>query len=459
MGNSTTVNVFEFEGGKMQATRKPLPEMKLSSLKTLTKEKRSTGSIDPIDSTEWARWGSDGKWPTTFREKIHKVPLAGEAIRKLVALMYGNGLVYFKTEELKNGAKVAAHYDQEIEEFLCRSKIRTKWLISQMTDYRYFMNVFGEMIFSKDKSKVLAIYHKDAEHSRVQQRDEKITESTKLYYSARFANGEDPSKNQRIEIPLLPEFEEVAFIEKASAKKFGYHGCYPTPGRIHYADATWSGLSRKDGYLDISTAVPEIISAMQNNQVRLKYQINIPESYFKLRHPEWDDYTMVKRNVVVDKKVTELNGSLSNTSDAYKSITNVYSDDHVRNGDSDGGKITIIAIDDKTKKDSWVPSSNAADAQIVQGLGLHPSQMGLAPEGGKMGSGSGSDQRESFNTQISLNTIDQMIVLEPLNFISEYNEWGVTFMIDHTHHTTTNDQESGMKPSANSTEVKPAAHE
>ena len=117
-------------------------------------------------------------------------------------------------------------------------------------------------------------------------------------------------------------------------------------------------------------------------------------------------------------------------------------------------------MDDKIKSNAWVPSSEKADAQIVQGLGLHPSQVGLATEGGKMGSGSGSDQRESYNTGITLNTIEQEIVLEPLNWIAAFNaqtdpkNWDITFFIDHTIHTTTNVQESGLVPSPTTTVVE-----
>jgi uncharacterized protein (DUF39 family) len=80
--------------------------------------------------------------------------------------------------------------------------------------------------------------------------------------------------------------------------------------------------------------------------------------------------------------------------------------------------------------------------------------MGLAPEGGKMGAGSGSDQRESYNTGISLNTIEQDILLEPLNWIATFNaqtnpDWDVTFYIDHTMHTTTNNIETGLVPGQN----------
>lgn len=52
------------------------------------------------------------------------------------------------------------------------------------------------------------------------------------------------------------------------------------------------------------------------------------------------------------------------------------------------GKIEVVAVDDKLKTGAWVPDSTAADAQIVQGFGIDPSQIGLTQEGGKMGAGS-----------------------------------------------------------------------
>lgn len=65
-----------------------------------------------------------------------------------------------------------------------------------------------------------------------------------------------------------------------------------------------------------------------------------------------------------------------------------------------------------------------------------------------------SDKREAYNLMITLNTPDQRRILERMNWISKYNGWGVT-MVDHTHHTTTNDQETGIQPGNQTTQVKP----
>jgi hypothetical protein len=192
------------------------------------------------------------------------------------------------------------------------------------------------------------------------------------------------------------------------------------------------------------------------NQATLKYQILIPESYFKIRHTQWDNYPDKQRATLIDAKVAELNDALSGTDNAYVSIATVFRTE--MNGNA-LGKIEIIAIDDKMKNDNWVPSSEAADAQIVQGLGLHPSQVGLAPEGGKMGAGSGSDKMQTFNIGVSLNTIEQNIVLELLNWIARWNaatdpSWDIRFFINHDRLTTTNQQESGVQPSEFSTQIQ-----
>lgn len=35
----------------------------------------------------------------------------------------------------------------------------------------------------------------------------------------------------------------------------------------------------------------------------LKYVINIPETFFEIRHPDWSNYTFEKRKAIIEKKV------------------------------------------------------------------------------------------------------------------------------------------------------------
>ena len=428
-------------GVKKQMTKAPLPR-------------------EEAQGYRWAPWGANDCLPTEIRRKIEKVPMASQAVYRLIAMMYGNGLAYYRNDDLKEEEqKVKRARIPLVENWLRRNKITTKWLIPQFADYRYTMNTFSEMAMNRRRDEITNIYHKPGEFCRLSKQNESTLNIDNIFFSPDFSQGYPPIRSRIKSIPLLPWYESECFLRRLRKYNFAYHSRFETPGITYYARPFWIGLFRKNGWIDVSIKVPEVVNAMMSNQVILKYQILIPESYFEIRHEGWQSsYTDVQRNEIIDKKIDEINDMLQGTDNLFKSISTVFKQDPVTGADL--GKIEIIAIDDKTKKDEWVPSSDRSDAQIVQSLGLHPSQVGLAPEGGKMGAGSGSDQRESFNTQISINTIDQEIVLEPLNFIAEYNarggdlsgpvvrpEWDITFLIDHTHHTTTNNQESGMEPS------------
>ncbi len=194
--------------------------------------------------------------------------------------------------------------------------------------------------------------------------------------------------------------------------------------------------------MDVSANVPKIVEAMQRNQISLRYIINYPESYFHFRHPDWSSFDAEKRREIITAKQVEINAYLAGADNAGKSLINVFRENEVSGVHI--GKPEIVAVDDKAKTVTWVPDSNFADSQIVQALGLDPSQIGLAPEGGKMGAGSGSDKMQAYNQHILLNTPDQQKVLEVLNFVSRYNKWGLTAAVRHTSLTTQNEDRSGI---------------
>lgn len=402
---------------------------------------------DGSAGSEHAYWGSSDTQPTQMRQKFQAVPIAMATLEKKVKFLHGNGLAYYREADLANGVNVERAYIPEIEAWLQRNYIRTRWLLANITDYAMHINTFTEFIREKGNVKINAIYHKSAEFCRVSPQNPKRNwRVEKLFYAPRFAEGTGVNKDNRVEMPLFQWDDEVKWLkDNANAPKFGMHSYYPMPGTIYYANPFWIGLTEKNSWLDVAANVPRIVSAMQHNQVIIKYMITIPMSYFQARYPDWDTWGHKERNTLIDQKITALNEALVGTDNALKTLTTIVNEDPVSGAHV--GAIKIEALDDKAKRDVWVPDSDAADQQIVRALGVHASQMALQPAGGKMGAGSGSDQRESYNSQISLNTIDQEIILEPLQLVSRINGWGVRFFIDHTWHTTTNDQETGLVPS------------
>ncbi|MGL6148977.1 MAG: hypothetical protein ACRC1V_11020, partial [Plesiomonas sp.] len=373
------------------------------------------------------------------------VPLAMSAIDKLVKMMYGDGIIYYSEEEFAQTGTARKLFLPEVEQFLRKNRITAAWFIQQCWDYRLYANTFSEMMLDKDGKKIVELCHKSAEHCRLSKQNPSNFKIEYMRYSAQFSTLKYPNDTDIKSIPLYRWYEEERFFEWLRGAKFAWHTCLPTPGQLHYARPPWIGLFKECGWLDVASNVPKIVSAMQNNQISIKYQIKISIEYFRSRNPDWDSYTDQQREEKIDAAIDRINSYLTGPENQFKTWSDVYQEDPITH--QLFGDIQILPIDDKTKTGTWVPDSNAADAQIVQSLGLHPSQVGLSPEGGKMGAGSGSDQRESFNTQIGLNTMEQDLILEPLNFISRFNGWGVRFMIAHTHHTTTNVKENGLIPS------------
>lgn len=433
------------------ATGRFLPSMR-TTVKAELPDPNAAPAKKPYSSWEtsgwnWAPWGGDDRFPAHIREKCEEVPIASQSIYRLAALMYGNGIAYYRRSDLMtNGTDVQRAFIQDVEDFLQRSLIETRFLPAQFMDYRMYANCFSELIFSEDRQQIVRIWHKQAEHCRLSRQSELSYRSEYLLYSPRFTNGDLPPDNEIAKIPLMQVDDEPRFLRRLRGWKFAWHSYFPTPGMIYYARPPWIGLFRKNGWIDAAAAVPEVVNAMMRNQIRLKYQIIVHVDYFRTRYPEWDSYTAEDRERKLDGLRDAIDSTLVGTNNAYRSIMSVFGTDTFGR---ETGKIEIISIDDKTKKDDWVPSSTAADAQIVQSLGYSPTMMGLASERGSIGAGSGSDKREMYNILLSTNTLEQRIVLEPLQYIAQYNartnpDWDVVFFIDHTTHTTTNDKESGM---------------
>jgi hypothetical protein len=456
--NVTTIDVVQTP----QGYRAIYPEAKLTAKPKTDNSPTPTQAPIPPEihsGYQWAPWGAGDCLPNDIQQKILSTPIAGEAVRRMMGMMYGNGLAYYRNQDLFSGdTKIKRFHYRGIEEWLKRNKLKTRWVIPQILDYRFFMNTFSDVIFNRRKDFITGLYHKSAPFCRLSKMDEKDLHIKHLIYSPYFGQGHPPSSNKRVAVPLLRWYDEENFLKKLSGRKFAYHSKMETPGSIYYATMFWIGLFQKDGWVDVNKAVPKVISAMMNNQVRLKYQILIPDTYFQIRHQnEWSGMDDKARQKIMDDLVDKINKDLSGTENAYVSITTFFREDPVSKEQS--GIIKIIAIDDKVKSDSWVPSAEHSNAQIAMGLGMHPSQMGIGKSGGPLSAGSGSDQRESFNTGINLNTIEQEIILEPLNWIAQFNaktdpNWDVTFFFDHTYHTTTNNQESGMQASQTTLEVQ-----
>lgn len=396
------------------------------------------------NGVSWAYWGDDDLWPTTMRQKMELVPIAGATLERKISMMVGEDLIWVKTEDYRRfGLEAEQVYNSEVEDFMDENRIETEWWPAQCADYCLPFNCFSELTLSRDRKRITGLYHIAAEHARLSKANTR-NQVDWVLYSMHFPFGTAQNDTTRVAIPLFKWYDRDAFLSGLRNSKFAWHTRFPTPGMIYYARPWWLGLFKDNGWMDVSSQVPKIVSAMQKNQMALKYIIAIPESYFMILHPEWTGFENTRRQEIIDQKVKELNTYLAGVDNVFKSVAYVFREDEITKMPM--GKIEITAVDDKAKSGTWVPDSYAADAQIVQGFGIHPTNMGLAPQSGSMGAGSGSDKMQTYNQGILLNTKDQRLVLEPLNLVSRYNGWGLTCIVKHTHLTTQDNSRTGIEP-------------
>jgi len=413
------------------------------------KNANKTAPAVPIwadNGTRWAYWGDNNLLPTSMRQKMELVPIAGAAIAKKINLMQGEGIVWYKTDEYKRvGHQAEPQFLPEVEDFMEENRVEDEWFNAQCADFCLPFNCFSELILSNDKSKITGLYHISAEHARLSKANGR-NEVNWLNYSYHFPFSTAENDDNRVVMPLFKWYDNQKFMDGLTGRKFGWHSRFPTPGMIYYARAWHMGLFKDGGWMDVSANVPKIVAAMQTNQISLKYIINYPESYFLFRYPDWHTYDQAERQKKIAEKQADITAYLTGPENVGKSLMTIFRENEVTGAPM--GKPEIIAIDDKAKSGTWVPDTSFADSQIVQGMGLDPSQMGGMSDGGKMGSGSGSDKMQSYNQHILLNTPDQRLVLQPLNYISKYNGWGLTAAVKHTTLTTQNESRSGISTAA-----------
>lgn len=458
-----TFNIIE-SGGKVQAV---LPHeaslgVLANSIPQSALDPAEVGNPRPAISTYpddadtgfgHAPWGPTDDFPNRVHLKNSRVAIAQQAILKLAKKLYGAGIYYVRRSDFAKTRTPDRAYIPDVEDFLDDNEINLHWYFPQCLEWQTLWNTFSEMKLSLSKKYVVGIYHKEANFCRLSVQDKNTGVIRNLIYDTRFAFWQhqnlpgDPSNPKSdtpksTVIPLIPWWRKEEWLSNLGGYTFAWHTRIRSGAAIYYPMPPWEGLFKKNGWMDSAADVPRIVNSMQQNQIRLKYQFVVEETYFKILHPEWESYTAEQRRAAIDKLNNTMNETLVGVDSGYTSLLSVFKYDATLNQML--GKVEIVAVDDKIKADAWVPGSEKANFEIVQGLGAHPTDFGLARENGSMGAGSGSAEMQNYNISTLTNTIEQEYLLAPLNFIARYNRWDVRFMIDNPKLTTQNGDKSGV---------------
>ena len=400
-----------------------------------------------LNTGDYYDWGENNDWPYIIRRKLEKSTSAYPLIFKAVSLIYGDGIQYYK--EVKDGNKLDKSFESipEIDDFFRENRIN-RFMLEQLMDYKFYGNAWSEFILAKKLEKITEIHHKEAEFCRIKRKESKDIAPTAIGYSGLWLDlGSEAPKPIGLLNPRERNKEAIQKKFKAT-HKFAYHTFFPSPGRAIYAMPSHGGLYRKDGWLDYANSVPEIMNAINQNQISIKYHIKIPYEYWTAMYKDWDAMTQKKREEAIDKKLKEMDEWLSGGKNAGKAFVSHFAVDPVSRKPIAGWE--IIAVDDKVKKGEYIPSVQEADAQIARAIGLDSSLSFLQSQGNSMGAGSGSDKRIGFQNTVALTKAEQEVLFEPLYLIRDFNGWDKDIKFSFKHQTPTT---LDVNPTGNNTQM------
>ena len=373
-----------------------------------------------------AAWGANNDFPQKLIKKIRLNGAALSGLRVSRKAHYGSGFVLVE-EKHEHGKRIieqkCLHEYQNINTFWKRNQMKRFWK-ETITDLEYFAIAFPEYVLSKDFKTINCIKRQKTSDCRFEMMDKNTRTIKNVYISSKWTQGLDTASKYVAKVPLIDSYwpaEQVRqYCKKHKISNFIRPIFYPLVDESYYPKAEWHSVVNS-GWLDIANSIPKFKKAFLENQLNIKFHIEISVEYFERKYKEdWQNFTAEKREETRTQFLEQLDTALRDTENAGKSINSmIYKDD---NGNALPG-LKITAVDNKLKDGAYLQDTSAGNQEILTAIGVDPSLIGAGIPGGKLGAGSGSDKREAWFILSALMKTNRDTTLEPFEFIQQYNAW------------------------------------
>lgn len=402
--------------------------------------------------SEIASWGKNNDYPQKVIEAVRLNGSASSGLRFLRKAHYGNGLILYKDNVNDQGKKqiqlVPVTENKDINDFFLKSQVR-RFSKEIITDLEWWSIAFPEYILSNNFKTINKVTRHRAAWCRFELMNEENGLIEHVYISEQFGRKSVDLEGDYVEkVPLIDSYwsaDQVKEYCKANnIKKFIRPIFYPLLDEAFYPKAEWQSILNS-GWLDVANSVPELKKALFNNQMTIKYIIEIDERYFQqIYQKQWKEFKPEERINIRQQVIDDINDSLVGNDKAGKTIQSMMLED------KDGKQFSAVKItplDDKLKDGSYLPEAEAANSEVLFALGVDPSLIGAGIPGGKLGAGSGSDKREAFTILSALKKHDRETTIEIFEFIQQYNNWdpSIKFGFENTILTTLDANPTGTQ--------------
>lgn len=414
----------------------------------------SDPAINDTTSTEWACWGPTNDLPNkTFANYLENTGVLASGIDIIARIAIGRGPMPVRVLETDaaGNEKIEIINDEEISLWARRNNLKTFAYETILDALKTGLSV-TQLLSNRSFDRINRIKRTDASLCRFAKRD-KQGAIKKIYISYEWGKAASSSSSEYVSHvrlldrsnPMMDLVDDTGKIGKLPAE-FAISSQYQLFSRQYYPMPLWWAV-RKWG--DIAMGVPEMKAQMFNNQMTIKYVIEIADGYWEARFPKFREMSPEQQEAKREDVLKEFDHWLAGNENAYKSLI-VPTKLSIQTGEN-VPLIKVIPLDDLIKEGKLLPDSAAANSEILFALALNPALLGVDMPGGMYGGGKGgSNIREAFLVQILIREPEREFVTKPLNVVSEVNGWtkkypGMEWRFPN-HYLTTLDSGKNAKP-------------
>lgn len=404
------------------------------------KQNTPTSSIEKQSGSDaYMAWGDANNYPQNVLTLCENNSIIPSTINWKVRTVKGNGLVYGTFE---NGTFTPVELP-EVELFLEQNDIDL-YLEESLSDLFWWGNAFPELVLDANRNQVIAIAAQEAMHCRYSKQNTKGQKEF-VFVDANWPEGKETTWTKIKTID--PYFDPVTWVKSGKDVRFVYPLSISSPGKVYYQRADWHSVVF-GGWLDVANKIPEFKKAILDNQVSIKYLIEVADYWWEWKYPNWAQLKPEDKKAKQQEEFKNFTDFMSGAPNAGKALMVQFKTDKVTGKEWTGWKVT--PVEDKYKTGMYMEESQEASAHILFALGVDATLIGNTPGKG-MGSGSGSDKKVAHNIFVLNHKTIQEKVSKPLNFIAKYNNWMVNGkqvkFINQNYLIATQEQESAIKKS------------
>ncbi len=389
-------------------------------------------------------WGNNNDLPAQIIEKVEASPVLSSGMLFNVEMGYGTGIVAGRwTVEGGKEVFTPVRDNKEVNTFFEENDIQM-YLLEQLTDLNFFYNIFPEIILNTEEvPKIVMLCSKEASFSRWEEmNDMGIIENH--FYSAYWSpnqpkftdvtpvlNRHRPLYDLRVRMGIEKDAKGNK-VTKPTNHRFIIPVSFPTPGRSYYQKPYWLSIIQS-GWYDYAQKIPEFKNALMDNQMSVKYHVELAHDYFdRIFTAEGITTDEAKKNRI-KKEFADLNKFLSGVKNTGKSVISYvkYSPDG-----KEMRQMKITIIESAKQGGEYLDDSEEASNIMSYGIGVHPSLIGSSP--GKSKTINGTEARELFIIKQALLKPFRDRLLMPLYLIKNFNGWdsSISFHIPNMELTT-----------------------